>query len=195
MRLATVRVTEFKSVQDSAEFEIGGITGLVGKNESGKTALLEALYRLNPIIESDARFDVVEDYPRLDVEDYQQSLESGERKDQAKAIFAVFTLDDEEVKSVEDDFATGILKSRQIHLSRGYDQTLWVTVRADASVAVKALVEAAGLPADVAGQAAKQTDLKALSAFLVADAAQRTLEHAQAKAGGQAIEEAGGEAA
>jgi predicted ATP-dependent endonuclease of OLD family len=39
-------------------------TCLVGKNEAGKTALLKALYRLNPIVETEGRFDVTDDYPR-----------------------------------------------------------------------------------------------------------------------------------
>ena len=56
MKLTKVRITEFQSIQDSTEFEIGDITCLVGKNEAGKTALLKALYRLNPIIEEDSSF-------------------------------------------------------------------------------------------------------------------------------------------
>jgi ABC-type cobalamin/Fe3+-siderophores transport system ATPase subunit len=48
-------------------------TCLVGKNEAGKTALLEAIYRLNPIIETDGNFDVTDDFPRSTVEDYSQT--------------------------------------------------------------------------------------------------------------------------
>ena len=70
MRLATVRVTEFKSIKDSGTFQVGDVTCLVGRNESGKTALLQALYRLNPIIEGQGIFDVTEDYPRAEEEEY-----------------------------------------------------------------------------------------------------------------------------
>ena len=48
MKLTKVRITEFQSIQDSTEFEIGDVTCLVGKNEAGKTAVLKALYRLLP---------------------------------------------------------------------------------------------------------------------------------------------------
>jgi ABC-type branched-subunit amino acid transport system ATPase component len=58
MRLSSVHATEFKSVKDSGTFNIGDVTCLVGRNESGKTAILQALYRLNPIVEAHGRFDV-----------------------------------------------------------------------------------------------------------------------------------------
>jgi AAA15 family ATPase/GTPase len=53
MRLKSVRVTNYKSVEDSEEFEVDDLTCLVGKNESGKTAILEALYKLQPIYDDE----------------------------------------------------------------------------------------------------------------------------------------------
>jgi predicted ATP-dependent endonuclease of OLD family len=53
MKLSKVKITDYHSVRNSNEFEIADITCLVGKNEAGKTALLQALYRLNPVIDSD----------------------------------------------------------------------------------------------------------------------------------------------
>ena len=50
MRLVSARVRDYKSITDSGEVAVEeDVTCLVGKNESGKTAVLEALYRLNPI--------------------------------------------------------------------------------------------------------------------------------------------------
>ena len=49
MKLTKVRITNFQSIHDSTEFDIADVTCLVGKNEAGKTALLKALYRLNPL--------------------------------------------------------------------------------------------------------------------------------------------------
>ncbi len=40
MKLARVRIKEFRSILDSGEFTIDDITCLVGKNEAGKTAVL-----------------------------------------------------------------------------------------------------------------------------------------------------------
>ena len=44
------------------------LTCLVGKHESGKTALLQALYRLNPVLEEEGMYRVTDDHPRRDVE-------------------------------------------------------------------------------------------------------------------------------
>src|SRR5437879_3003035 len=47
MRLREFRVRGFKCIHDSGSVTVGDIAALVGKNESGKTALLEALTHLN----------------------------------------------------------------------------------------------------------------------------------------------------
>ena len=63
MQLVRAHVTNYRSVEDSGEFTIEpDVTALVGKNESGKTADLQALYRINPVEES-AVFDEVIDFP------------------------------------------------------------------------------------------------------------------------------------
>ncbi len=58
MKLKTVRITDFRSIRDSNEFEVADVTSLVGKNEPGKTAILQALYRLSPIVPDQGNFDV-----------------------------------------------------------------------------------------------------------------------------------------
>ena len=62
MKLTKVRVQNYRSVEDSGEFEIGDLTCLVGKNEAGKTALLSAMRGLNP--SQVFEFDETIDYPR-----------------------------------------------------------------------------------------------------------------------------------
>lgn len=49
MKLEQVHVRMFRNILDSTPVAIqGDVTCLVGKNESGKTAFLQALWRLNP---------------------------------------------------------------------------------------------------------------------------------------------------
>ena len=50
MKLRAAHIKHFNSVRDSNEFKIDEkVTCLVGKNESGKTASLQALAKLNPL--------------------------------------------------------------------------------------------------------------------------------------------------
>ena len=108
MKLARVHVTEFQSVRDSGTFEIGDITCLVGKNESGKTAILQALYRLHPYIESHGRYSVTDDYPRWDVEDYRLAVEA-QRRAPARVARAEFALEADDRQAVEAVAGPGAL--------------------------------------------------------------------------------------
>ena len=50
MILLSVRIQSYKCIDNSGVVDLDPrLTCLVGKNESGKTAFLETLYRLNPI--------------------------------------------------------------------------------------------------------------------------------------------------
>ena len=49
MKLTKVRIQNFQCIHDSTEFDVDDITCLVGKNESGKTAILKALHGFNPM--------------------------------------------------------------------------------------------------------------------------------------------------
>ena len=103
MKLTKVHITEFQSIQDSTEFKIDDVTCLVGKNEAGKTALLKALYRLNPIVEADGKFDVTNDYPRRSVTDYEDEVKAGRRKP-AQVVHATYALESNDIDAVQRRF-------------------------------------------------------------------------------------------
>lgn len=46
--LAKFRVRNFRNIDDSGWIPIERVTAFVGRNESGKTALLKALHKFNP---------------------------------------------------------------------------------------------------------------------------------------------------
>ena len=119
MKLRKVQIKEFRSIWDSTEFDIDRVTCLVGKNEAGKSSLLHALYRLNPIIPGDGEFDVTDDYPRSAVEDYTQDLEA-KRSEPAEVVRATFTLDEDELKAITDDLGEGALQRPEVVVSKGY---------------------------------------------------------------------------
>jgi predicted ATP-dependent endonuclease of OLD family len=122
MKLATVHVKEFQSVLDSGEFKVGEITCLVGKNEAGKTAVLQALYRLNPFIPADANYSVTDDYPRRDVEDYRLEVEAGKRQP-AVVVRATFELEGADIDAVAAVVGPAALRGNTITMSKGYLNT------------------------------------------------------------------------
>lgn len=119
MKLKQVHVTEFQSIRDSNSFEIGDVTCLVGKNEAGKTAVLQALYRLNPYIPSDARYDVTTDYPRAEVTNYEHETESGARQP-AVVVRATYQLEAEDLEPLHAELGADALANSELTLTKGY---------------------------------------------------------------------------
>src|SRR5256885_10994555 len=69
MFLQRVRVTKYRSIRDSGWFDVEKAkTVLIGPNEAGKTALLEAIQRINPPVGTRG-FDPLRDYPRSEFDD------------------------------------------------------------------------------------------------------------------------------
>lgn len=65
MKLIKARVMDYRSVNDSTEFEIeADKTIAVGANEAGKTALMRALQTVNPPDGEDSALNALRDYPR-----------------------------------------------------------------------------------------------------------------------------------
>jgi predicted ATP-dependent endonuclease of OLD family len=187
MKLTKVHIREFKSIRDSNEFQIGNITCLVGKNEAGKTAILQALYRLNPVIPEHANFDVTEDYPRADVEDYQVNVGKIDWMHK-HPVTGFFELDQKEMDLPEKEFGKGIFKTNLIELSRRYgSDKLFVSVPFDETVAVKTTVKSAGLPADLVGDAEAQITLKGLWTMLERRAKEQQAAQNAAQASANAI--------
>ena len=55
MQLVSAHVMYYRSVEDSEEFGVEpDVTCLVGKNESGKTNIAQALFRVNPVEPADS---------------------------------------------------------------------------------------------------------------------------------------------
>jgi predicted ATP-dependent endonuclease of OLD family len=170
MKLSKVQVGEFRSVWDSNEFEIGDVTCLVGKNESGKTAILKALFRLNPLVNTDSTFDVTEDYPRAYVQDYIRDLKDSPDRP-AEVVDAWFSLEPNEKEELERDFGKGVVPSvPEVNVWRGYDNKLKARVHVNEQATVVHIVTDAGLPQDITDEALKATTLEELGKVIDAKA-------------------------
>jgi energy-coupling factor transporter ATP-binding protein EcfA2 len=102
MRLKKARVRKYRSIRDSGWFDIEeDKTILVGPNEAGKSALLQALQQLNPP-KGASRFDPLRDYPRSEFNDITNKKVLPEN---VTVVEAHFTLDDEDAKEIPAEFA------------------------------------------------------------------------------------------
>lgn len=98
MILKTVEVNKYKCIQTPQVVDIQpDITTLVGMNESGKTAFLEALAKVNYFID-DPKFKLDEtfDYPRKELKQFQKSDED------VQVVKCVFEITDKLKKKIED---------------------------------------------------------------------------------------------
>jgi len=147
MILESVRVENFKCIDDSTEFTIRNLTGLVGKNESGKTALLKALYRINPILPVDGDFADVE-YPRRRWAAYRQRRQT--KPD--RVVTSAWTLEDRDVEAVAAALGANVLLSSRAVMSKGYDNRLRCQVEVDERRVVSNLLRNARLePGEMQG--------------------------------------------
>jgi predicted ATP-dependent endonuclease of OLD family len=130
MKLRSFQVTTFQSILDSTEVKVDDVTCLVGKNEAGKSAILKALYKLDPIREEDAKYDVTDDYPRMEVTDYEDRIAQGQHGP-AKVVEAHYELDETDVKAVEKVFGPAFLKTKLVERSKHYDNSRTYKITVD----------------------------------------------------------------
>ena len=163
MKLKSFQVTDFRSIRDSGVIDINDVTCFVGKNESGKTALMQALYRLNPINEEDMEFNSTEDYPRVDVDDYEYDVENGNRKP-ARVIKAWFELESDDLKKLVEDYSEKLIGNNIIELSRGYDNTLYFSIDISEVNLTEHLIKKL-LPEELADEAKQHKTVDDLAAY------------------------------
>lgn len=115
MLLKKVTIHKYKSFLTEQSYEVeSAITRIVGKNESGKTALLEALAKSNYFEDNtEFKFDKDLDYPRSEL--------TKVRNENPAVLTCEYELSDAIIKSVEDDFAEGIVAGKIFSVTSYYD--------------------------------------------------------------------------
>jgi predicted ATPase len=113
--LKTAVVRKFRSIENSGTVRFEpDVTCLVGKNESGKTAFLEALHQANPFGGLGRGFDELRDYPRR--------LRGRDRAQIAgtTAVSATFELGDADLEAVAQRLGPEALGAKELTVERDY---------------------------------------------------------------------------
>jgi len=124
MQLKSFHIWNYKNIDDSNEIIVDkNVTCFVGKNEAGKTALLQALYRLNPV--DTAEYDEVKDYPRKRLREYQRNVKA-EREKSAKVITATFELENNDIAAIAEEFGECVAPVTALTISKKYDGSMLI---------------------------------------------------------------------
>lgn len=175
MHLKTFRVRKFRNILDSGVIAVDdAVTCLVGMNESGKTAILSALYRLNPVGAAD--FNEQQDYPRW-------LLSKDRRVDVVKhavPIEATFVLDTDDLDALDSALGPGVVGGKNVTISRTYvSAESWWAFECDAKKAITNLLDLADVRKKTIDRFKDVQDLdgvEALCAELSTDQADSQLE-------------------
>lgn len=121
MLLKKVTIHKYKSFLTEQSYTVEErITRIVGKNESGKTALLEALAKSNYFEDNaDFQFNKDLDYPRSEL--------IKAKNENPAVLTCEYELSDADVKSVEDNLGEGIISKQTFSLTCYYDNTCTAT--------------------------------------------------------------------
>lgn len=113
MKLEKYKVTNFRSVQDSGWIDCDDVTTLVGINESGKSNLLLALWKLNPAREG--KIDILHDMPVSKLSTLRNI------PDEVKFISAEFILDLDSAEKISEAASSTCFSETRVVISRYYD--------------------------------------------------------------------------
>lgn len=122
IKLKNVVINKYKSFLEKQEIEIeDGVTRIVGKNESGKTALLEAMAKFNYFDPKDKTFtfNSTNDYPRGELKRYQQEYPN----EDFDVITCTFELSDDLLNQISEDVGKDVFTSKSIIVAKTYNNS------------------------------------------------------------------------
>jgi len=105
MKLKKVTVNKYKSIQQPQVISIDpSITTIVGMNEAGKTSLLTAIAKTNYFVtDEDYKFDTIQDYPRNELIDFQESGED------CNIVTCEYEISEEMLSEISEAIGEGVL--------------------------------------------------------------------------------------
>lgn len=138
LTLKEVKIAKYKSYLETQVVSIEDkITTLVGKNESGKTAFLEAIAKFN-YFEKDSKFqfDVTADYPRNELKKYQRDNQP------AEVIKCTFEISEELLQEISEELGTDVFKTKIFSYGIKYDGSAsWYDLSANEELYLKSYIK------------------------------------------------------
>lgn len=135
MLLKSFRVTKFRNIVDSGSISVDPmVTCLVGKNEAGKSGLLEALYLFNPAYEEE--FSINDQYPRWLVVRDRKTSELSEHS----PISVTFELEEKDIQAVVSILGEDVLTGSELIVEKKYDGSHVWSIPYNEAKAVKNLI-------------------------------------------------------
>lgn len=116
LNLQQVTIHKYKSIEEEQTFDVSDdFTVLVGMNESGKSAILEAIAKTNYFTDDqDFKFNLTHDYPRKDKKKVDKSGED------PIAITCKYSISNELAKKIENDLGKGVFKQKEFFYSKKF---------------------------------------------------------------------------
>jgi energy-coupling factor transporter ATP-binding protein EcfA2 len=143
MQLTEVTVQRFRNFVEPQTIEIEpGVTGLVGKNESGKTTVLKALHRLNPANGTSKTFDLTLEYPRWRLS---RDRRNSDDLSHTRPVQATFDLDADDLAALSEHLPVPPPTGTVCMAARTYGNHLYVWLRCPASTAIEAAAKEAAV--------------------------------------------------
>lgn len=124
MRLTKLKIENYKIIHDSTEIDLARVTCLVGKNESGKSALIEALEKIKPVDKADATFEPIYDYPRVSYAAYKDTHENNP----ANVVTLSAILDERDFAELEKKFHVVPVRSNTLTIKKGYNNHVGLSI-------------------------------------------------------------------
>ncbi|MEX2376078.1 MAG: AAA family ATPase [Dehalococcoidia bacterium] len=138
MQLQAVSVKRFRNIVESGAVEIDpDVTCLVGKNESGKSSFLQALYRVNPA--RPAPFSILDHYPAwLEKRDRLRGVDI----EHFEPVEATFVLDEADAEEINAALGDGVVwAGGKVVVGRIYEGLQTYSTEHDESKFVSSVVQ------------------------------------------------------
>jgi energy-coupling factor transporter ATP-binding protein EcfA2 len=142
MLLTKTIVQNFKCIEHSGDVSVDPrITVLVGQNESGKTAFLQALDKARSVVQG-RTFSVIEDYPRKNLTAYQKRHE----KTPDNVVTLEYTLDGSEISDINTAAGKTFVNDLRFALTYTYTGKFTISHAVDEAPVIQQILQNANIP-------------------------------------------------